>query len=398
MIKYRELARRIELEGLGPTCQNLREALRAGEVTLDDFHVRDLAEALVVTRDGSPCGREWVAGFNPSRGESISLVEADGAVDTTAFSNIISQLIFSQVMKAAANQEFIYPKLERVVSTKLRKELIPGLTGITEDIEDDIAEGMPYPQVGYGEDYVETPLTKKKGRILQITKEVIFHNQTALIGNGANGIGDLLGRRREKSFVRCLAGLVNNFNWRGTAYNTYQTSAPWINVKSSNGITVTDGWAKIDAVEQLFGNMVDPNTGEPVTYGIKDIVHTPARNHQFRRVIGASEIRGGQATSGAHDTTISANTVRNYPLHESRYLYSELVASGVSASDAADYWFAGDFQEAIAWVENWPITTTQAPANTEAEFKQDIVAQFKTTMKGVHAVMQPRASVKSYQA
>lgn len=400
IIKYREIARRVQLEGLEETVEHFRDALLEGDLNADDFNIRHLAEALVMTKDGDPCGREWVADMNPNSHRGGVSMESASAVDSTAFTLLTGQLVFSQVMKAATKSEFLYPKLERTRHSDFKREIIPGITGIGEDMEDDIGEMMPYPEVGFGETYVETPLTTKKGRILSLSKEVLFFNRTGDVNRGASAIGDLLGIRREKSFCRLLLGLVNNYKWAGTTYNTYQTSAPWINVKASNGITVSDGWAKIDAVEQLFNGINDPNTPSttPVEYGIKHIVHMPARKHQFRRVIGASVVRNRGNTGAEHSETEGPNTVDNYPLFTSRWLYNELVASGVSASNAADWWFAGDIGEALAWIENWPITTVQAPSNMEADFKQDIVARWKTSMRGVHAVIEPRAVVKSYQA
>ncbi len=41
-------------------------------------------------------------------------------------------------------------------------------------------------------------------------------------------------------------------------------------------------------------------------------------------------------------------------------------------------------------MENWPITVTRAPTNSEAEFNADIVAGFKASERGVAAVLHPR--------
>ena len=46
-------------------------------------------------------------------------------------------------------------------------------------------------------------------------------------------------------------------------------------------------------------------------------------------------------------------------------------------------------------MENWPITVTQAPRNSEAEFESDIVARFKAIERGAAAVMNPRYVVKN---
>ena len=40
---------------------------------------------------------------------------------------------------------------------------------------------MPYPHLGFGEDYIETPSTTKRGFIVPVTKEAIFFDRTHLI-------------------------------------------------------------------------------------------------------------------------------------------------------------------------------------------------------------------------
>ena len=59
------------------------------------------------------------------------------------------------------------------------------------------------------------------------------------------------------------------------------------------------------------------------------------------------------------------------------------------------WWFLGDFRKAFAYMENWPITVTQSPPNSEADFNQDIVIRFKASERGAAAVLNPRYVVKS---
>ena len=40
-------------------------------------------------------------------------------------------------------------------------------------------------------------------------------------------------------------------------------------------------------------------------------------------------------------------------------------------------------------MENWPITVTQSPPGSEAEFNQDIVVRFKASERGAAAVINP---------
>ena len=71
-------------------------------------------------------------------------------------------------------------------------EKIPGVSRVAEDL-DEVAPGMPYPNLGFGEDYVETPSTAKRGFIVPVTKEAIFFDRTHLILSRAAEVGEVLG-------------------------------------------------------------------------------------------------------------------------------------------------------------------------------------------------------------
>ena len=45
----------------------------------------------------------------------------------------------------------------------------------------EVRPGMPYPNVGLNEDYIETPSTTKHGFIVPVTREAIFFDRTHLI-------------------------------------------------------------------------------------------------------------------------------------------------------------------------------------------------------------------------
>jgi hypothetical protein len=119
----------------------------------------------------------------------------------------------------------------------------------------------------------------------------------------------------------------------------------------------------------------------------------PAYRHAAHRVFNAVEIE--YLAASAPTTTRAANPLGNYQVLESRLAYRRVLASGVSAVDAKKWWFLGDFRKAFAYMENWPITVTQAPMNSEAEFNQDIVVRFKASERGAAAVINPRYVVKS---
>ena len=176
----------------------------------------------------------------------------------------------------------------------------------------------------------------------------------------------------------------------GTSYNTYQDTTPWINTLATNELV---DWTNVDKAEQLFADILDPNTGEPVLVRGTTVLVMPAYRHAAHRVFQAAELTFTAA--GATTATVVANPLVGYRVHDSRLAYRRIIASGVAAADAKKWWFVGDFRRAFAYMENWPMTVTQAPLGSEAEFNNDIVLRFKANERGAAAVLNPRYVVKN---
>lgn len=385
-IKYRELKRRYELDGPQKTVEHLSEALHKHELRPDDFSIRDLAEGLI------PNGHDWVRALDPRNAGGVNLLEATDGVDVTAFLNVTGQIVYSKIMESYTQEAFVLSKLVDTIPTRLDGEKIPGITRLHDDVQE-VLPGMPYPNLGFGEDYVETPATTKRGFIVPVTKEAIFFDRTHLILSRAAEVGEILGLNKEKRLIDLLIGAVNTYKWKGTNYDTYQTAGPWVNVLAGNPLV---DWTNVDAAEQLFAEILDPNTGEPVLVQATTVLVTPAGRHAAHRVFNAAELRyeSPNDSIGGATNTVAANPLGNYTVAESRLIYRRLVSSGVAPADAKKVWFVGDVRRAFAYMENWPITITQSPNNSEAEFNNDIMLRFKASERGAAAVMNPRYVVK----
>ncbi len=370
-VNARELKRMYDLEGPKRTCKMIREGLNEGHLRPEDFSLRALAEALV------PDGREWVQSMDPRHAGS-SILEAGEAVDSTAFSNITGQIVYSRLMEEFTNEAFVFSSLIPSTPTRLSGEKIAGMAAVGDKTEI-VREGMPYQHAGFGEDFTETPATDKRGLIIPVTREAIFFDRTGLVLRQAGEVGQSLGLNKEKRATDLVIGATNNFKWKGTSYNTYQTSAPWIN----DHVNVLEDHTDIDNAEQLFANILDPNTNEPVLVNPDLLIVPPKLQSKARRIVNSTEVR---ETTNTNTQTLSPNPVSPYSIVVSRYL---------TVRDTADTWYLGDPRRAFTYMENWPITVTQAPQNSEAEFTQDIVMRFKASERGNYAVMQPRAMVRN---
>jgi hypothetical protein len=383
-IKYRELKRMYEVSGAEKTVQHLQEALQSGDLKPEDFSIRELAEATL-----SP---ERVRQMDPRQG-GVSLLEAGDGVDVTAFSHITGQVVQAKILDAYSQDSFVLSKLVDTIPTRLDGERIPGIGRVSDQVSE-VQPGMPYPSLGFGEDYIDTPQTTKRGFIVPVTKEAVFFDRTHLILQRAAEVGEVLGLNKEKRLLDLLLGVTNNYNWKGASYNTYSSTgngvAPdgnWINQMTAELID----WTDVDTAEQLFADILDPNTGEPVLIQATTVLVMPAYRYAAHRIFNTAEI---QYTSGS-TTAVAANPLRNYNVVDSRLAYRRLLASGQAAAAAKKWWFIGDFRKAFAYMENWPITVTQSSLGGEAEFSQDIVVRFKASERGAAAVINPRYVVKS---
>ncbi len=322
----------------------------------------------------------------------MNLLEAGDGVDVTAFLNITGQVIYSKIMEAYTQEAFVVSKLVDTIPTRLDGEKIPGIARLSATRSTEVAPGMPYPQ----------PRLRRRLHRNSVDHEARLHRA------GDQG-GDLLrphvpgvvsgrpksarcsGLNKEKRLLDLLIGATNNYKWRGTTYNTYQTAAPWVNVKTSNELV---DWTNVDAAEQLFADILDPNTGEPVLVEANTVLVMPAYRHAAHRVFNAA---GDSSTSPP-----TSRPPRWPPIRWATTRWSKAgwltAASWPRARRPTTPRSGGSSaisSKAFAYMENWPITVTQSPQNSEADFNQDIVVRFKASERGAAAVINPRYVVKN---
>jgi hypothetical protein len=362
------------------------EALQKGHIKPDDFSFKDLFCSLV--KDG----REMVESWNPQYGPSAGCKwqEAAGAIMSSDFSNISGQLLYTAMVDNLTPEETVFQDLIPTVQTPFSGERIPGLTGLGDQAEI-VPENKEFPYVGITEDWIETPPTLKRGFIVPLTKEALFFDRTGMLLQKAGAVGDSMRLNKEKRAIDCLIDentTTHRYKWRGTTYATYQTTTPWDNVTASNALV---DWTDLDAVEQTAAALVDPFTGEPVTVEYNTIIVGPGLAPTARRIVNATEITvatPGYATTGNPTVTRTPVPVRvNYRIVSSRQLAARL------ATDTD--WFMGDPARYAKYMQNWPITVSEAGAGSYDEFKRDIIVQFKASERGQYAVVQPRAMAKS---
>lgn len=359
--------------------------LEKGHIKPDEFSIADLFESFV--KDG----RELRRLFDPRLGESNILSEAAGAVTSSDFSTITGQILYTMMMQDLKPEDFPFQALIPTQSTQFSGEKIPGIANLG-DLAEVVNENEDYPLMGTSEDYIVTPETRKRGFIVPVTKEAIFFDRTGDLLRKCGSVGNSLMINKEKRAIDCLVDqntTAHRYNWRGTVYATYQASTPWINVTGAANVLVD--WSDLDVVHQVFNAITDPNTGEPVMIEPDTIIVTKENEETARRIINATEIvvhSGGYATSGNLTETRAPNPMA------SKY---RIVTSNLLATRTTDdqHWWMGAPSKYARYMENWPITVTQAPAGNSDDFNRDIVAKYKCSERGQYAVIEPRVMVES---
>jgi hypothetical protein len=377
------LKRLVEAHGVAKVNTLLAESIKSGRISKHQVSLRQIAEAFL--------GHQWDVQL---KRHQARLLEATEAVDASAFSNITGQLLINEIKDRYKRADFIGDQLAEVVpitNGNLQTQKTPWLGAIV-DAPDVVGQGMPYPKTSFGEQYITYPAPAKRGYICQVTFEMIFSDLTSQALEAAGAVGERLGIDREERILNVVLGLTNNHVWNGTAYDTYQTTTPWINKLSSIVLT---NWTHINTVEQLFAKMTDPVSGKPIQVNVSGLLVMPAKRYTAKRIVNATETRSGDTDETTSNQTLAPNPLDgSYPILSSKYAYALNVASGVSEANTNDTWFMGDFKKAFVYREVFPLKTEQAPPQNPMEFEQDIVHAVRASEFGVAAVRDPRYAAK----
>lgn len=393
----RELRRMAELDGVEVVASHIAETVEAGELRPHDFSFRGLFQALVTNRQGTIVGNDVLEECCDPRGPQKLLSESAATVDTSHFANVSGLLTVREAMASYQSEEFVFTNMIRTMQSNKQLERMSGVSDLGDQAQI-VAEGKSYPTAGITEDWIDLPRMLKRGFIVPVTKEAIFFDETANVLRQASDTGRAFGIGKEKRAIDCVIDentTAHRYKWRGTSYATYQTATPWINSATSNGLV---DWTDIDAVEQLFANMVDPNTGEPINVMANTLIVAPQLEATAMRILDALGIAyhsSGYPTNAAALATNAPNPVgRSGSRYSMRYrIVSSRFLPGRLATDTN--WFLCNPEKAFVYREGWAATPQQAPMNSEEEFNKDIAFRFKVSEMGAYAVIDPRYAAKS---
>ena len=376
----------------GEFVTDLREQFRTGDRRISEFSLKTLFEEVVP--DGHAIMRDLFDPSVESNGQISRLLEAD-VVKTSTFSNITGQIFYSAVLEQYNLAANVFTPMIPTIPTQLDGEKIAGIGGIG-DLASVVAEAEAYPNVGVNEDWIRTPSLRKRGMIIEITREALFFDRTNQLLQQANQIGTWLGINTEKRAIDCIIDentTAHRYNRKDrgavATYGDNSGNHDWDNLQASNALV---DWTDIDGAAQLLYAITDPNTGEPINLGVTRPMLICARELEMtaKRIVNSTQVEHaspGYATSGNPVVMYSPNPVSN----TFDVMTSPLVASRLGTDTS---WFYGDPSKAFRRMENFPLAVIDAPANSEAEFQRDVVIRKRVSQRDAFVTFDPRYMVK----
>lgn len=328
---------------------------------------------------------------------SQSLTEAAGAVASYAFQTITANIISQTVIDAYEAPEFVFTKQIPVRPTKLRTERIPGISGLGDERQV-VGETEAYPIAGVSEEWQDTPIVRKYGFQVHVSREAVFFDQSGILVDRVGKVAYWDAYAHELQAIDCVidenAGASSGqlgghrYNYKGNSIASYGNSSGnhnWDNLQATNALV---DYTDVENAELLFDAMTDVTTGV-VTGAFRlaanQIIVPTSLLHTAKQILSATEIRlhaGGYATSGNLYDRVSPSSLQAYQIVTSPLLTVRL------ATDTS--WFVGNIGKACEYIEAWPQETKQAPSNDKDEFERDIVMKFRTSRMGAFHVRQPR--------
>lgn len=385
--------------------------LREGRADPREYSFRHIGEAIFgherfeeIYHPGS--------GMNFGLGEHLreAAIGPETFVDINTFNLSIAGLINAEIMQRFMHPKYIGKSLVTVKPTRMNGQKLIGISPVRPQTALAKARfpGESHAEVGIGSAYQTTPETVEQALKIKVTREVPFFDLTGdTLDAAGEGIGDELGYGMEKDIADGIMGVSPSYNRNGTSYGTYQTATPYVN----DHVNVFSDETDVDDARQLFVGMTDPETGREIQVEGREILCMPARELKFREQLygsgvqvntqfGSNDFPARQRATSSQLASVGGKGAYTVTPLTSIWYNRATAASGLnlSASDAKDYWWVGDFPQAFWWMENWPFTPWQASADELAMKDQGLIAVYGCNYRGVFYAREPRRAVRNKAA
>lgn len=348
----------------------------------EDFSLRSLWEGLV-----GPV--EETLGYVQDQVGYVEMPLRE-SVGTSAFPSAVGQLISAKVIDGYDTVGFIGDELVTVVPSKLRGERMVGFTSL-QGVKD-VEEHESYQDSTFAEKFVTTT-EQKRGRILSVTEEAVFFDQTGQVLQRAQNLGLSARENKERRIIRGVADVASTvrvYRPSGTAEALYTAGN---NNLLSTATPLVD-WTDIQEVLAHHATNVrddrepdDTTATQPIAWMPTILLTAVELAGVAARIVTAVEDRqNNMITAG-----VARQLVPGIRALSSPYLDA---AQGADQWDDASDWFLGAFPRQFIYKEIWPLQTFRAPAQNEEDFNRDVVARYKVREYGDVNAVEERMVIK----
>lgn len=395
LVNNRELRKQVQSEGAYKTAEKLTEAIGKGDLTYRDFSIRALWDNFVTNKsdDKDVAGSKLIE-------EKLS-EDSASQTDAGAFALITSQIFFNALTTKYRSADFtISNKFKVIPSTLPRGEKFGGISNVATLLEP-VNYGRDLPHLEPTEDFSESPPMQRKGAIVDLTIDMVRADRTGEVTNIFENLGVCAGVNEELEAVQTLADLAlttganysrTHYKWKNVLYNTYQTSTPWVNVVTSNGLV--DHNNVNNAYVQL-STILDPYTGFPTVLGPGPIslVVTPQLLYTAKRIARSTQFRTGTSSSSNDILITDGFPPVEFDVVESKYL--KYLNDNSNSTGLNTTWFFGQLSEAFSWQRMMDITMSEALPGSYSMWSRGLTASYKFELIQTSYAFNPRYVIKN---
>lgn len=370
--------------------EELDEMLEAGDIKSFDLDIPTMLE--------TDFGPNWRGKVTNMEQEALEQVITSGT-----FNKMIPRIIRTSLQEQPKEQ---YLLLNRVFR-ETKGECEDGFEdhGVFSDPQvEDLCELQKAPQFGVATDFMTHPKGRMRGGGLSFTREALCRDPAGFIQQQVPKIADAHNNRIEDVLLDLFIGYTNTYNRSGTFYDTYYAAdgsstpfdsgsgGPWVNAQANDFVCPED----LESILELMDGFRDMVHGRPIPVPTANLTVVTSKNRAryIRRKLSAQQIE--------EDVTCNSGQVVKYVLNGSdanqmdfgeilgyqRFVDRIVLRYGVSAAEAAEWWWVGSINEFLSWVTNIAPSVTRCPLGAE-ECQRRIVANYSSLSKGYGYVRNP---------
>ena len=308
-----------------------------------------------------------------------SAARVSEALNSSAFPNVAQKIIHSDIideyeLAVGAAQNLI----TEAQASRTDEELVVGFTaGDTTPLLR--RQGMAYEETSMGEKNWTIKMADF-GRMISLTREVIFEDRTGEVLARARDIGRAAGHHKQKMIIESIEVAARSaFEESSSSAAIYKGNAQNAAAMYSNDHSSLDGqvndnliasnalvdFTDLDAVYQAFSAMVD-EAGNKIDIVPNTILVPSALKAKAFQIMNSQMLGGGQQDT-VSPTYNPVNDLAQGGLN---------IASSVFLSSSSD-WYMGDFSKQLKWLNVYAPATESQGANSELAFTNQIVSRFR---------------------